>query len=77
MWHILNLMLQVAPKKKSHTVRSGEREGHGQSVGQEIAPEDIAELCYSYGMKPRLAATTWNFYRYCECESLSESRYSV
>jgi hypothetical protein len=31
MWHIPNLMLQVAPKKKSHTVRSGERRGQGES----------------------------------------------
>ena len=31
MWHIPNSMLQVAPKKKSHTVRSRERGGQGES----------------------------------------------
>ena len=46
-WYIPNLLLQVAPKKTSHTVRSGEREGQGPLSrllinGLEIAPEDIA-----------------------------------
>ena len=46
-------------------------------VSQEIAPEDIASLCYLYGMELHLAASTWSFYWCCEHESLSESCYSV
>ena len=46
-WHIPNLILQVAPKKKIAHRQVRERGGQGQSpvyssVGQEIAPEDIA-----------------------------------
>jgi hypothetical protein len=46
MWHTPNLMHQVCPKKKTHTIgqeNEGAKANHPvySSVGQEIAPEDI------------------------------------
>ena len=64
MWHIPNLMLQVAPKKKNRTPSGQENEGAKvnqsvySSVGQEIAPEDI-QIIFRHFCESQLHFQIW------------------